>query len=470
MSFTKLINNIQNTSNDSKRNEILENVMGIVDMAIDGETFKTILSKYTNDSYRNDAINILIQNSGKLDSGIVYGIARMYNNDSYRCDALKIIMRKCDSIMNDVSVNILKLFRNDSYRADATKTIINHITNIDEETIYELIGLYNNDSYRSGAIKTISTSNIIAQKGISIKTPERYLSLFHNDSYRLECFESITPYIDNTNSILLYNCVKTFGNDSYKSGCVKSWKSVAKCNVDSNILELFQNESYRLQSLKYLYSNFDLSESGVNHNYIVSLFSDGSYAVSALKLIKSFAKYDVNNVYTLLRFIRGDKYRYEALKIIVNNQDDIYRGQPIGELLSLLSKFKDCLTIYKIIKIIGNHFEKDQAENIICEKLAEVIDGQKAYRKSCDILGLDKTIYEPYAVDIMPELPKDTHPSSSSKHTKEPLTQSSYTVENDFTNGYTGEKIHIEYIGNLVKKTITSADGSSISITVTPRK
>lgn len=462
MNFAKLINKIQNMSNDSTRNEYLQDLLEVIDRGvIDGETFKTIMSTYNFDSHRNDALNILIQNSERLTSAIVYGIAWMYNNDSYRCDALKIIMRKCDSIMNSVSVNILGLFKNDSYRADATKIIINQIINIDEDTIYRLIELYQNDSYRRDAMKTISTSDIMTEIHISIKTPERYLGLFHNDSYRSECFESVAAYIDNTNPTLLYNCLNTFTNDSYKSSCVKSWASVAQCNINSNILELFQNDSYRLKALKALISRIDLSD-GVTHNYIVSLFSNGAYAVSALKILKPFKIYDPNDAYTLLEFISGDKYMFKALEIIVKQQDDIYRGQSIGELLALLSRFKDCETISKVVKFIGDRFEKDKTEKIICERLAKLIDGQNAYRESCDALGLDKKIYEPYAEDIMSELPKDKKQSSSlPKDTK----QSSHVVEKHYSDG---RSVKIEYVGDLVKKTVTSPNGS-ISITITPK-
>lgn len=447
MNFAKLISTFKGITSDSKRNEHLEVVMEMIDR-IDGETFKALLDIYTSDSYRNEAIGILTKKCERIDNGILLGVMMMYTSDSYRDGALKLIMHNIYSIMNTVSIRILQLYTRDSYRVDATKEIVDKITKIDEEVIYQLLGMYTSDSCRVAAGEILFASKHVAKNPHWIKLPEKYLGLFQSDSYRSECFKILASHIDNENKTLLYCCAKTFTSDLYRSKCVKSWTTVGKCIVDSNILDLFQSDSDRLKALKYLKKYLDLTYL-VTHTYIVSLFNS-SYAVEALKIIKPIKQYDVNDVYCLIDFIDSDTYKLDAIKIIVTDQKDIYSGQSIDELISLLRRFKDCETISNTVQFIGKQFKKDKPEKDICEKLAEIIDGQNAYKESCDALKIDPAIYEPFAIDIMPELPKN----QGTDHTF-------YTVENDFTNGHNGDRVTIEYIGNnLVKKTVVSPNGN----------
>jgi len=277
-----------------------------------------------------------------------------------------------------------------------------------------------------------------------IKFPERYLGLFQSDLYRSKCFKILASHIDNEKKTLLHCCAKTFTSDSYRSKIVKSWATVGKCIIDSDVLELFQSELDILKALQYLKNCIDLTDV-VTHIYIVCLFNS-SYGIEALKIIKPFKQYDVNDVRSLIGFINSDTYKLDAIKIIVTDQKDIYSGQTIDTLISLLDNFKDCEIISNTVQFIGRYFKKDKPEKDICEKLAEIISGQNAYKESCNALKIDPAIYEPFAIDIMSELPKN----QGTNHTF-------YTVDNDFTNGHNGDHVTIEYIGNnLVKKTVVS--------------
>ena len=282
MNIPVLVKTLSSISNDASKNVTLKTIIQDV-TGMQWSDISTIISCYSNDSAKNDAISIIVTNnkfSGSCENYLVE-LLGTFSTDSCKASAVKNLAPFVKSIDKSTLVSILREISCESSKTAIVKTLAGLMDNLTGSDLSIILAMIN-DSAKSDVVYALRNK-------INPMTCDEIITMFKtisHDSTKMHCLKSVpmqTPTL--TTVIPMINC---FSHDCGKVAALKIFVRHGFA-VDANGLLTVCNNisvpSYQLEAITEL-SKVDVPIE--NHEQfcqdLAKIFSHPDYLKAATKL------------------------------------------------------------------------------------------------------------------------------------------------------------------------------------------
>lgn len=261
----------------------------------DSNDIPTIIDLFNSDSYKNDAVSVMMTKINNLTVSNIIQTLNLINNEVYKTSIFGSMVNKIQSLTTSNLVSVLNKFSSDVYKSEVVTKASNRFTSLSGDDLVDILNCFNTDMYKNDIVTTLACKiQTLSPNDLTI-----ILNTFNSNHYKKSASNTLVPKIVNNDVINSNNSkldVLQFLNDVNNIDDNEKNRIIAQ-HLESFAIPIQHNEeSFCQQAIEHFSSRSNYEKFcdmiGISKN----VYSDPNIKKKPNYITIFDTKYDMNTI------------------------------------------------------------------------------------------------------------------------------------------------------------------------------